>query len=367
MPESGTLIHSKAGLAIIAISAIIILLTCSGCITTGIAPAQQDSSEEPVDHPDTDIIITDSLGNTVTLPHPARRIICQNGMAAELLVAIGSGDRIVGVSDALMTERYVIEKIPQAQSIGDWQTPNIERILTLKPDVMLVYSSKTYNIDKITAANITVIYIDCNRIRDVPREARKLGVLTGNEAGAEQFARYIEKYLDIVDTRLANLTENERPRVYVEMYSDYMAQGPGSTGDSIMQIVRAHNIAANILTQSAVVNPDWIVMQDPEIIIKYVPRADNLTLRYSAVKNRPLFDNVKAVRNNRIYAVKGDVISGPRGVAGLLYVAKALYPDRFADIDPDQVLHEYAETFVPGSDDVETYLPDPHHFRRVDG
>ncbi|MDO8871137.1 MAG: ABC transporter substrate-binding protein [Methanoregula sp.] len=359
MPESGTLIHSKAGLAIIAISAIIILLTCSGCITTGIAPDQQDSSGEPVDHPDTGITITDSLGNTVTLPHTARRIICQNGMAAELLVAIGSGDHIVGVSDALMTERYVIEKIPQAQSIGDWQTPNIERIITLKPDVMIVYSSKTLNIDKITAANITVIYADCNRVRDLPKEARNLGKLTGKDQEAERYARYVEGYLNLIDERLANLTESERPRVYVEMYRDYMAQGRGSTGDSILKSLKARNIAENITTSSAVVSPDWIIQQDPDVILKYVSRAKNLSEGYESMRTRPEFSPLRAMHDNRVYAIKGDAISGPRGVSGLLYVAKTLYPDRFADIDPKKVLHEYAEMFVSGADSIETYLPDP--------
>jgi iron complex transport system substrate-binding protein len=349
--------QSRKVFFIIPVFILILLFTGAGCLSAASGPLPVASTNGPGNQTDTPITLTDSLGNTVTLPHPAQRIICQNGMAAEILVAMGSGDRIVGVTDALMSERYVIEKIPDAESIGVWDSPDIERILTLRPDVMLVYSSKTKNIDTIRAANITVIYIDCNRLPTVPSEARKLGILTGNTDGAERFAKYIEGYLDLVVTRLSNLTESEMPRVYSEMYADYMAQGPGSTGNSVLEIVKARNIAQNISTSTAIVNPDWIIQQDPEVIIKYVTRTDNLTLRYEQVRNRPLFEGVTAVRENRVYAIKGDVISGPRGIAGILYIAKVLYPDRFSDIDPNQILHEYAQDFVPGSDDVDTYLP----------
>lgn len=310
------------------------------------------------------ISITDTKSNTIILPHPARRIITQNGMVAEVLVGIGEGDAVVGTCDTLFSERYIIDRMPNIQSVGAFQNPSIERIVALKPDIMIVYASHVSQMDQLTAANISVMYMDCSRIRDIPEDARKLGLLTGNESGAERYAGFIEQYLDLVDERLANLTDEERPRVYIESFgTDYTAYGPGSSGDSVLKILKAKNIAENISLQTSIVAPEWVASQNPDVIIKYVSRADNLKDVYDTVKKRPSHSNVSALRNNRVYAIKNDVIAGPRGIAGLLYLAKMLYPERFADIDPEQLLHEYAATFVPGSDDVETYLPVPQGIR----
>ena len=68
---------------------------------------------------------------------PAERLIVANGDAAELLIALGAGDKIVGVTDSTLSVPYIMDKIPNATSIGNWETPNVEQILALHPDAVI--------------------------------------------------------------------------------------------------------------------------------------------------------------------------------------------------------------------------------------
>lgn len=348
----------------IRLMAVFLFFFCSfsaGCITFSgtahppVSPVQ--SKDDTYSHGPVSII--DENNNTVTIPHPAGRIVTQNGVVAEILVGIGKKDAIVGYGNSLLSEEYLVDKMPDAQNIGGLGTPNYEQIITLKPDVMISYTSYVNTMDKLAKANIPVIYLDSNRIQDIPADTRKLGVLTGKVEESERYARFIEKYLSLVNERLENVSRENRPQVYIESFGKgYSTYGRGSLGDSVLTLLKVKNIAEDVTDiDKTVVTPEWIISRDPDIIIKYVGRADNLTESYHEMRTRSAIANVSAIRNGRIYAVKTDLISGPRGVAGLLYLAKMIYPDRFPDIDPDRVLHEYAESFIPGSDEVETYLP----------
>lgn len=327
-----------------------VALVC-GCVAPSMS---QETGTAPMEKT---ITFTDSRGNVISLPHPAQRIVSQNGMATEVLIAIGAGERVVGIGDSLATQPYIVDKIPGASSIGKELTPDHERIAALRPDVIIAYASNSYNIEKAASQNATVIHLACNSPLVVAGDARRLGILTGNEEGAERYAQFVERHLSLAAERTSAITEDEYPRVYLETYSDYMAQGNSSTGGSLLRTLRACNVAEEIPVSYATVSPEWIVDQDPDIIIKVVSRADNLTEKYESLISRPSFSELRAVREGRVYVINRDFIEGPRGIAGLLAMAKILHPEEFRTIEPEEVLHEYAAVFVAGSDSINTVVP----------
>jgi iron complex transport system substrate-binding protein len=280
-----------------------------------------------------------------------------------MLITIGAGDRIVGMTDATMKEEYLSRALPRIRSIGVSGTPDIETIVELRPDVLIAFSSssKPKNMDRILAQNITVIYVDCYKMQDLAKDARVLGVMTGKEEDAEQYAQFADHYVSLVKSRVQNLSDAQRPRIYCEANSDYYAWAGNSTGDDIIQLLNGKNIAEN-LSLSGKMSPEWLLDQDPDVIIKLSGRGQNVTDSWKSVVSRAGSQKIRAVREHRVYALYHDTATSPRAVAGLLYLAKQLYPDRFADVDPDAVLHEYAREFLPGSDKIDTFyppLPDP--------
>jgi iron complex transport system substrate-binding protein len=305
------------------------------------------------------ITITDSFGNTVTLLHPAERIICQSNGAVELLVILGAGSKVVGVTDYQITNDTLLKtSLPNAESIGNFKTPNIEKIVALKPDLILLYSiSKPNNLDQIKNTGIPILYVDGYIPSTINHDAQLLGKVTGTEENASRYSKFNSHYYDLVQSRLSggNIT---RPRAYIEAYTSYMARGNGSSGNEMIQSLHADNIADNLSGSAIVVSPEWIIEKDPEIIIKS-SMEQNLTKTYEDIAGRPGFENISAVRNKRIVVYNGPATSRPRYIVTYLYLAKEIHPELFSDTDPVIVLHEYAQHFLPGSDSDIPFYPFP--------
>jgi iron complex transport system substrate-binding protein len=247
-----------------------------------------------------------------------------------------------------------VRNLPNAVSIGDWQSPDVEQIIALKPDVIIMYSGyRSRNFDLIAANNITIVYLDCYKISELAGNARALGNLTGKTTEAEEYARFVERYTGIVRSRMNDSVPRETPlRVYAELYGDYSALGKDSSGDHIVRMLMAQNIAGGIPLQSSstnIVSGEWIIEQDPDIILKISssPSEVNpplLNVRQN-IMTRPGFEKIGAVKNGRVYVIDGDIMNGPTGPVGLIYIAKSFYPDLFADISPEEVFREYTSTY----------------------
>lgn len=331
------------------------LVSFSGCVGISVNQSAIYTSDViPPANGDSPITLTDSFGNTVTLPHTARRIVCQNGDAAELLINLGAGDRVVGAYNTVAITPQYMHYFPNAVSIGDWQAPDVEKIIAIKPDVIIMYSGfRPRNYDLIAANNITIVYLDCYKISELAGNARALGNLTGKRTEAEAYARFVEKYLGIVQSRVdASVPHDKPPRVYAELYGDYSALGMNSSGDHLIRMLGAENIAREIPLQSASTNKvsaEWIIEQNPDIILKIAstPSSTNPSLAQvrENILNRSGFEKINAVKNGRVYVIDGDIMNGPTGPVGLVYIAKSFYPDLFDDISPDAVYREFSEKY----------------------
>jgi iron complex transport system substrate-binding protein len=330
------------------------------CISPGcIDPGQEQRSQLQGATDNVSVRVSDAYGNSIDLSHPVQRIICQNAQTAELFADIGAGNAIVGLAAEAMTDqyRYLLNHTPNAISIGTCMTPDIETIIALHPDTLIFYGyKKPTNVDKLLATNVTLLYTKSYQLEALPDEARMLVKLTGKEMEAERYARWTEHYTSLAKTRLENISESERPRVYIESWTDYTAHARDSSMHDVITFLHAKNIAEN-LPASGTVSPEWVLEQDPDVIFKIILTGENVTDVREKLMNRLGSSKLRAVQENRVYVLYTDTAASPRAVVGMLYIAKALYPERFADIDPEQVLHEYAAEFLPGSDPPDAFCP----------
>jgi len=300
----------------------------------------------------TPVTITQTDGTPVTLPCHPQRIIVANANAAEMMIAIGANDKIVGVTQSTTNVSYIMDKIPQAENIGDWQVPNVEKMLALHPDVVIAYaSSKPKNIDQITAANITIVYLDCYRLSTLASDARALGSLTSRANDAEGYARIVEDTLAEVTGIIKTIPRADYPGVYSEMYSDYTVSGPGSGSDEQLTLVGGESIATDVTTSSARISTEWVVARQPEFIFKVISSTNPKPLLeiHNDLITRTGWDDIPAVKTDRVYLFANDVQYGPRAYIGLVYMAQILHPDEFRDLHPRQMLDEYAGRYVTGT------------------
>ncbi|AFD00448.1 ABC-type Fe3+-hydroxamate transport system, periplasmic component [Methanocella conradii HZ254] len=299
----------------------------------------------------------DSRGNEVTLPKHAERIISTNAGCTEMLVAIGAKDNIVGVTDYVAKNRIFMNNLPaNVTNIGSFQTPDIEKIISLNPDVVICYADQSQQgLNKLIEANISIVYLDCYKLDNLSSDARALGVITGKDNKAEEYAQFIDKYLGLVKNRTKNLEDAKKPAVYWESYYAYSTAGKDSSGDFKVRYAGGRNLAGDNMTSSPKVNNEWVVKSNPDVIIKQftsssVKTPDDAKKIYDEMCGRTGMSDVNAVKNKKVYLIS-DNMNGGRNVISLLYIAKIIQPQLFSDIDPDKVHEEYARKFLPGANE----------------
>lgn len=331
-------------IAIFVLFFLLLLIVLPGCVQdTGI------SNNTVTKIPEQSIVFNDTMSNRVELSHTAERIVTSGDDLAEMLVAIGATDKIVGIADSRNNKRYLLSSLnPDVKNVGNMYSPDIETISQLQPDVLVAFAySRPRNVDQIMALNCTTVFFNCEKLEELNDEAYAMGEMTGNREGAQKYIRFNKKYQDLVESRLANLTPDEILTVYGES-GDYYVMTRIFCGGQIIEALHAQNVFGNRTdVYSPKLSPDWLLTKDPDVIIKMISQNQGVSFSsvHDSIKNRTGYGSLKAVRSNRVYIINDRLVSTPRSYVGLVYLAKALYPDRFADIDPDEVRHEYIREF----------------------
>ncbi|WP_321504614.1 ABC transporter substrate-binding protein [uncultured Methanoregula sp.] len=344
--------------ALIVLCMVLAAVAVSGCTTTP-APSASKPQAASVKPGGTTPVTAQTTGPHYTVP--VQRIIVTNANSAELLIAIGAKDRIVGISDTVKNHPVLGLQFAGVPSIGSWQTPDVEKILSLHPDVVICYSSYLpKNIDRIASAGITILPVDCYKIDTLAADAKTLGHITGLETGSEKFVAFQEKYESLLRSRTAGMQESALPRVYFESYSDYSTLTGGSGADTLVTMAGGRNIAALLPVSSPKVNAEWLVAENPDVIIKVIATSQkdqDFKGLQEKISSRQNSGNISAVKNGRVYIISNDIVYGPRAIIGALYIAKILHPEKFADIIPGKILDEYAGRFAPGTNTTPCMYP----------
>ncbi|SMB91224.1 iron complex transport system substrate-binding protein [Thermanaeromonas toyohensis ToBE] len=325
----------------LAIGLVLILSTLTGCV--------QKQTAQPAKGK---ITITDSLGRQVEVPCPPQRIVSVNSDVSEVICALGAQDKIVGVADTADFPPLIKDKA----KVGQAFTPSVEKILELKPDIVFGYGKflKSELAQKIEAAGIPLVYLDCYKVKTMAQDIKTLGQILGREKEAAEYVALFENSLKQVTERVKDLKPEEKVPVYLEGYTDYSANGPGSGGAEMLELVGGKNIAAHESVPYPTVSPEWVVSKNPQVIIKaassrvkhgYGAPEEGMKKMREQIISRPGWQQIRAVKEGRVYVISSEIYTGPRASVGIAYFAKWLYPKLFADLDPEAIHKEFLSRF----------------------
>ncbi|WP_319578814.1 ABC transporter substrate-binding protein [uncultured Methanospirillum sp.] len=310
------------------------------------------------------ITIIDDLGRSVSFTKSVSHIASLSSDATTLLLVIGAGNALTGVSGTPLTFPYMAEKMPNATLLGGTYgtTPDVEQIVTLNPDVVILMTTTNSIVaDKLNQTHIPYIYVDGYKLADIPKEVSLLGKLTGQTENASKYNSFYQKYQDIIKDRIGSTPESLRPTVYYEGGSSFSTVGNTSGGDSLIKMAGGRNIAGDINVPWPQVSPEWVIQQNPDVFIKiaYPGSLNNSTIQdiQAVCLNQSTLSPINAIKNGRVYVINQKITYNSIGIVALMYMAKAIYPDKFSDIDPGEMLSEYDREFLPGSTIDNPYYP----------
>ena len=168
-------------------------------------------------------------------------------------------------------------------------------------------------------------------LKGLYRELDLLGRLTGHEDDAARLTADMERRVKRIVDMARTIQPSERVTVFYHVWSEPLtAAGAGSYIGELIQMCGGINIVSDASESYPHISLEVLLARDPEVILAPTAEAEPMTVE--RLRTRPGWNNLRAVRNNRIHLIDGDLISrcGPRLVDALEVMARALYPDRFA-------------------------------------
>jgi iron complex transport system substrate-binding protein len=289
------------------------LLLLSGC-ARGVAPGQKDGEAGNRRS------FTDGEGRAVSIAPNPQRVISLAPNVTEILFALGLESRVVGVT----TYCDFPEAAKTKENVGDTLRPSLEKIISLKPDLVIVTTSSqlenlTRRLDQLA---IPVYVTNPRSVRDVAVSIRSLGEITGTSERARALAGEIESRIDAVEKRVSSLP---RPRVlYVLQIGPLITAGRNTFINDLINIAGGKSISGEETADYPQFSRETVVARAPEVIV--APSSHGVEFVKESDLRRD-FATTPAIRSNRIVWVTPDLVDrpGPRIVEGLEELAKGLH------------------------------------------
>ncbi|MED5618227.1 ABC transporter substrate-binding protein [Ideonella sp. BN130291] len=215
--------------------------------------------------------VQDDRGITVRLAAPPQRVVTLLPSLTETVCALGACNRLVG------TDRYSnwpasVQALPKAGGLDD---ANVERIVSLKPDLVLAAGSARI-IGRLESLGITVAALEAKSHADTQRVIRAVATLVG-QPGADALWARIQQDTQAAAARVPPALKGQR--VYMEVDASPYAAGPSSFIGETLQRLGLGNIVAPELGPFPKLNPEFVVRAQPDIVIASTRNLDEMATR----------------------------------------------------------------------------------------
>jgi len=302
------------------------------------------------------LTILDSSDRTVTLELPIESIVSLSHTSAEAIKILGVEDRIVGVEQNVVDKAIFFPDLSKLPIVKSGSEADYEKILGIRPDIVIGYQFSAAALVEKLEPHVTVIGLGFYQPRKMSQEIAMLGYLLGRTDEAYEFIDFYEGYLDTIQERISDLSEEDRVRAYLEQNKDMTASGNGSGTNELCELAGGINIAADLEGSYPVVDPEWVIAENPDVMVKSVNHGnkyagyekdstDDIKELRESFMNRTGWEMIQAVQNGRVYIWSDSINTKPSFFVGVSYLAKWFYPDLFEDLDPEAIHQEYLTRF----------------------
>lgn len=265
-------------------------------------------------------IVKDDLGRSVQIPEKIERAISLAPSLTEMIFAVGAGEKLVGVT----TYCNYPEEAKAIAKVGDTQTPNIENIIALKPQVVFV--STASQLEAFTGVleeqEIATFVSDQKSLEDMLESLIQLGDLFDRRDEAAGLAVTLESrakfYWHGRNKMVAD--DPKLPTVFVQISNDPLFTiGKESFLTEVIRFANGVSVTKDVPTAYPKLSKETALALNPEVI--FLSDSDDNK------EPNAVFANSRAVKNGRVYRINADIISrpGPRLVDAIEQIANFLH------------------------------------------
>lgn len=266
------------------------------------------------------LTITDDASRTVTIKAVPKRIVSLAPANTEILYSLGVFDRIVGVTTF---DDYPTE-VKDVSKVGDFMTPNLEAIAAAKPDLVLVTGGvQADTLGKLEDLGVPVVVVDPQNLDGVYTAIANVSEMVGEPNKGMEVVGKMKSDLAKIEATLAG---TEPVKTFVEIgWNPLYTAGAGTLLDDLL--VKAGGV--NVVEAKGYVSysVEQLVKDQPEV---YLGTFSSLGSA-DAVKKRPGYSALQAVKDGRVYTLDDNLVSrpGPRVIEGIRLISASLHPGLF--------------------------------------
>ncbi len=263
------------------------------------------------------VVVLLSCGGGSVTGVSGSRVVSLVPSVTEIIYAVGAEDRLVG--NTTYCNHPAAAK--EVYKVGDFQNPDIERIVALKPNLVFVtLPVQRLVAEKLQELGIRVHVSSPRSVEGVLQEIDSIGILLGVADRAGPLADSLRRRLDSLPAY------PDTPRVYLEISTTpLMSAGGGTFLDGAVSRAGGRNIFSAAAQEYPLVDPEMIVQADPEVILILCP-----AVTADGIGRRLGWDRVSAVRQSRVFddpELDLLVRPGPKVVDAIVALARRLHPE----------------------------------------
>jgi iron complex transport system substrate-binding protein len=257
----------------------------------------------------------------------ATRVVSIIPATTEMLFAMGAGDRLVAVGtyDRFPPE---VDRLPRVGALLD---PNVERILSLRPDLVILYGTQTDLRQQLDRAHVPYYSYLHRGLPDITQTIRSLGARVGVETAGNALADQLERQLADIRVKVG---KSARPKTLLvfgrEPGTLRNIDASGGVGflHDMLETAGGTNALGDVKQQSVMLTTELVLERAPEVIIELrYARGD--TTAPADLRAWDALPAVPAVRNRKVVMLQGEefVVPGPRVVLATERLSRTLHPE----------------------------------------
>ncbi|WP_434309445.1 ABC transporter substrate-binding protein [Hominifimenecus sp. rT4P-3] len=307
------------------------------------------------------ITLTDQGGRQVTLEKPAESVVSCYYITSYAMISLGLTDHLVGVEDnADKRPAYSLlaPELLTVSPVGSLKEFNLEAAAALKPDLILLPKKLWSNADTLTGLGISVIEVNPESHEELVEMLYLIAKACGKEEKAAALEEYYNQKQEEIQKLTANLTDDQKPVVYLAGNSDYMETAPAAMYqatliDAAGGVNAAKDVEGDYWTK---VSYEQILAMNPDIII--IPCAAKYTAE-DILKDKQ-FAQVTAVKNQAIYHMPTELEEWdspvPSGILGNFWMLAVLHEDLYSMDEMQKEATEFYQNFYGTTIDAKTLI-----------
>lgn len=268
-----------------------------------------------------DRTVRDEFDRPIKVPDHPRRLVCLAPSITQTVFELGRGDDVVGVTD--------YTKYPpgakQKPSVGGVINPSLERLVALKPDLVLAIEDLnnrdlTQRIEKL---GLPVYVVHPQSLQDIYRSIHNIGMAIDAERAAEALVASLRGRELAVRARVAG---QPRPNVFFLLWPDpVMSAGHGAFITELIEIAGAKSTTADLPNEWPRVSLETVLAQQPEYVL--LVRGSEVTL--DSLRRQGGWERLDAIKNGKVFYTDERIeYPSPLAIDALEDLAKQFHPTK---------------------------------------